>query len=213
MIVLGAGGHAIEILDVLLAKGYGGNIIFFDDTQKGPTNILGKYLVLDSFLSLERQMASDQHFVIGVGDPQLRFTFYNKVRSIGGVHCGLRSDKALVSSNVGNVADADIFPFCFVGPKVNIGTGSLINARASLHHETEVGNFTVISPSATVLGSAIIGDFCFIGAGAVILPKIKVGSHVVVGAGSIVTKNIPDNAIVFGVPGEVKGKVEPIDLM
>jgi UDP-2-acetamido-3-amino-2,3-dideoxy-glucuronate N-acetyltransferase len=39
-----------------------------------------------------------------------------------------------------------------------------------------------------------------IGSNATILPGITIGANAMVGAGSVVTKNVPDNAIVFGNP-------------
>lgn len=52
-----------------------------------------------------------------------------------------------------------------------------------------------------------IGDHCFIGTAAMITKGVTIGNHCLIGAGAVVTKNIPDNSIVFGVPGEVVGKV------
>ncbi|MFX0108100.1 MAG: CatB-related O-acetyltransferase [Candidatus Hodarchaeota archaeon] len=48
-----------------------------------------------------------------------------------------------------------------------------------------------------------IGNDVWIGAGAVILPGIKIGHGAIVGAGAVVTKDIPDYAIVVGVPAKI----------
>jgi acetyltransferase-like isoleucine patch superfamily enzyme len=37
----------------------------------------------------------------------------------------------------------------------------------------------------------------------VVLPGVTIGKHVAVGAGSVVTADIPDNAIVAGVPAKI----------
>lgn len=42
-----------------------------------------------------------------------------------------------------------------------------------------------------------------IGAGAIVLPGITIGNGAVVGAGAVVTKDVPDFAIVVGVPAKV----------
>ena len=39
-----------------------------------------------------------------------------------------------------------------------------------------------------------------IGTSAVLLPGVTVGENAIVGAGAVVTKDVPDNAIVAGVP-------------
>lgn len=45
---------------------------------------------------------------------------------------------------------------------------------------------------------------CSIGANSTILPGVKIGAWAMVGAGSVVTKDIPDHALVVGVPARIK---------
>jgi acetyltransferase-like isoleucine patch superfamily enzyme len=49
----------------------------------------------------------------------------------------------------------------------------------------------------------IIGNDVFIGANVVILDGITIGNGAVIGAGSVVTKNVPDFAVVGGVPAKL----------
>lgn len=43
--------------------------------------------------------------------------------------------------------------------------------------------------------------------GSTILPGVRIGENALVGAGSVVTRDIPDNAIVIGVPAKIVGEV------
>ncbi|WDP90773.1 MAG: acyltransferase [Desulfobacter sp.] len=52
-------------------------------------------------------------------------------------------------------------------------------------------------------GPIIIGDDVWIGLGAIILDGVTIGKGCIVGAGAVVTKNIPDYAIVAGVPAKI----------
>lgn len=45
-----------------------------------------------------------------------------------------------------------------------------------------------------------IGDNCYIGSGVTILGPVTIGNNVTIGAGAVVTKDVPDNAVVAGVP-------------
>jgi maltose O-acetyltransferase len=51
-----------------------------------------------------------------------------------------------------------------------------------------------------------IGDYVFIGPRAIILPGVKIGRGAVIAAGAVVTKDVPDFAIVGGVPAKVIGE-------
>ena len=48
-----------------------------------------------------------------------------------------------------------------------------------------------------------IGDNCLINTGVTIIGPITIGNNVTIGAGSVVTKDIPDNAVVAGVPAKI----------
>lgn len=55
-----------------------------------------------------------------------------------------------------------------------------------------------------------VKDDAWIGAGVIILPGVTIGRAALVGAGAVVTRDVPDYAVVAGVPsriiGDVRGK-------
>ena len=48
-----------------------------------------------------------------------------------------------------------------------------------------------------------IGNDVWIGTNAVIMPGITVGNGVIIGAGAVVTKDVPDYAVVGGIPAKI----------
>lgn len=52
-------------------------------------------------------------------------------------------------------------------------------------------------------GCPTLGDRVYVGPGAVIIGAITVGSDAAVGANAVITKDVPDKAVVAGVPGRV----------
>ena len=52
-------------------------------------------------------------------------------------------------------------------------------------------------------GVPVLGDNVYIGPGAKVVGAVTIGNNVAIGANCVVTTNIPDNAVVVGIPGKV----------
>lgn len=87
-----------------------------------------------------------------------------------------------------------------VAADVVLGAACIVNHKASVDHECQVGDGVHFAPGATLCGLVTVGDAAFIGAGAVVLPCLSIGADAVIGAGAVVTKNVPAGAVVAGNP-------------
>ena len=88
---------------------------------------------------------------------------------------------------IGHFGGIFIYPDCKIGKNCN------------LSQEVTIGNV----PRGQNKGYPTIGDNVYIGPGAKIIGCVKVGNRVAIGANCVVTKDVPDNAVVVGVPGKI----------
>ena len=84
-----------------------------------------------------------------------------------------------------------------------IGKHSIVNTGASIDHECQIVDYVHISPHATLCGNVHVGEGSWIGAGATLIPGVKIGKWCIIGAGASVVRDVPDYAVVVGVPAKV----------
>jgi len=86
-----------------------------------------------------------------------------------------------------------------IGNKVMVGPNVLLRAS---NHKFDSIDIPIWDQGQTG-GNIMIHDDVWIAASAVILPDVTIGSHAIVAAGAVVTKDVPEYAIVGGVPAKV----------
>lgn len=109
-----------------------------------------------------------------------------------------------------------------VGCYCTLNEGVILNARDKII----IGNYVHISPMSILTAGGlniqedyrtrahfareiVVSDGAWIGSHATILPGVKIGRNSIIGAGAVVTKDVPDNAVVAGVPARIIKRLEP----
>lgn len=109
-----------------------------------------------------------------------------------------------------------------VGPEVKIGNNCKIQNNVSVYKGVEIEDdvfcgpsmvFTnVVNPRAFIekkseFRKTLLKKGCSVGANATIVCGVAIGRYALIGAGSVVTKDVPDHALITGVPGKQTGWV------
>lgn len=111
---------------------------------------------------------------------------------------------------------------CVVGPNATVGSGVKVQNNVSIYEGVEIEDdvflgpsmvFTnVINPRAFIVRKeefkkTLLKKGCTVGANATIVCGVTIGRYALIGAGAVVTKDVPDFALMAGVPAKRIGWV------
>jgi sugar O-acyltransferase (sialic acid O-acetyltransferase NeuD family) len=194
VIIVGAGGHAKVLVDVLRLMGKSIFGVVDPEKEKGykwmGVNVLG-----DDNAIFEYKY-KDVDLVNGIGkipSSDLRSILDNKFISKGYSFITVIHPTAIISkdSNIGD--GVQIMAGCIIQPGVTIGDSSIINTGATIDHDCVINTGVHVAPGAILCGNVSVGSQTFIGANSVVIQGIEIGRGCVVGAGSVIHENIHDS--------------------
>lgn len=112
------------------------------------------------------------------------------------------SPRVTLGDRSGIGVHAKLYGTCHIGACVMMGEDVTIIHRNHRHDRTDIPMMDQgFEPERPVT----IGDDVWIGDRVVLLPGVRVGRGAILGAGAVVTRDVPDYAIVAGVPARVIG--------
>lgn len=194
VVIIGAGGHAKVIRDILVSR-HERLLGFIDDHVSGTFQgrpILGNLKVIPQY----SEMAS---FIIGIGDNAVRAKIANSnsINWYTALH-----PNAVISSSVEIGEGSAVMAQAVLNPDAVIGRHCIINTGAVVEHDCVIGDYVHVSPHATLCGTVHIGNNVHIGAGTVVKNNVSICSGCVVGAGAVVIHNILQAGTYVGVPAK-----------
>ena len=102
------------------------------------------------------------------------------------------------STTIGN--GTKIMDLTHITGKCKIGSNVFVGPSVASANDNAIGK---LEYEDSRIKGATIEDGASIGIGVVLLPNTTIGENAVVGAGSVVTKNVPESAVVMGIPAKV----------
>ena len=205
LVIIGAGGHGREILDVVEAI----NSVtptyrllgFLDDREPDPELLNregGGYLgSVDMLASFEAE------YIIGIGSGVSRRAVDDRIRGFGRRAATLVHPLASLGSSVRLQCGVMIAAGARVTTNVVIGEHTHLNCNSTVGHDCRLGDFVTLSPGSHLSGNVYLMDGVTMGVGSVVIEGKTVGYETLVGAGAVVIADIPARVTAVGVPARV----------
>lgn len=198
--VIGSGGHAKVVIDVLLSENYIIEGILDDDKSKIGKKILGIEVISSTKMLNEYQ---NIQAVIAIGDNKIRRMISNKFKFVRWITAKHKS--AYVHPSVyGTIGEGTIIcAGAVVQPDTKLGSHVVINTGALVDHDCIVGSYAHLAPGVSVAGGVKVHEGSFVGIGAKVIPNKRIGEWAVVGAGATVISDVASNTTVVGTPAKL----------
>lgn len=208
VVILGHGGHALVVLDVLRLMGRKVAGILAPDLPIG--TLWQGVPVLGDDDWIARPEAARYAFTLGVGmlphRPQLRQQLFARLRDQHRDMPVLIHPSAIVAQGVVPGAGAQIMAGVVVQPGVVIGENVLLNTRATVDHHCRIDAHVHVASGAILCGEVRLEAGVFVGAGATVIQGVHIGASAQVAAGATVVK--PIAAGIRYIPGHLPIRIE-----
>ena len=154
------------------------------DVKTGRLTLNAKWDKCDPFHSM-LVMADDSHLIV-----EGSFNIYSGAKVYVNKGATLKLGSGYINHNL-NLS-------CF--ESISIGKGVVISENVTFRDSDD---HSIVSSQSPMTQPITVGDHVWIGMNATILKGVRIGNGAIIAAGAVVTKNVPENALVGGVPAKV----------
>ena len=191
IILIGAGGHANSVYDVVMStKKFKIEKILDNKSGIQNKNFYGKKIYqTESFLK-EKIIKKNIHLSFGsIYNLKKRFDLINKLEKKKiYIFPTIISPKSYIARNVTILDGSIIMHNSIINSGSTLLKNVVVNTKAIIEHDVRIGNNSHISTGAIVNGGVQIGNNCFVGSGSIIRENVSIPNNTFIKMGSIIKK-------------------------
>lgn len=204
IVIIGSGGHAKVVADILEKQNQVKIVGFIDDNKPRGTFEYGYEVIGDQSYLVQNLHLFDGG-IVAIGDNWIRSKVVaNVIRHIPDFHfITAVHPSAIIARGVQLGLGTVVMAAAVINSDTVIGNHCIINTSSSVDHDCIFGDFVNLAPGAATGGNVKIGDYTTLSLGANIIHSIQIGEHTVIGAGSNVVTDIGSLQVAYGSPAKV----------
>lgn len=202
LVIVGGGGHAKVVIDLLIKQRQ--PIIGFTDPDQQKKDIFGiPYLGDDNVIATYDP--KDIGLVNGLGTIAInaqRIKLYEQFKALGYCFKEIVHESSIIGRGVVVSKGAQVMAGVVIQSGCRIGPNAIVNTGAAVDHDCVIEAHVHVAPGSVLCGDVIVNKGAHIGAGSCIVQGVEIGEYSIVGAGAVVTRNVESGAVVTGIPAK-----------
>lgn len=192
VVVVGAGGHAHVIVEILQEAGTVDLVGVLDpgavrDVLGVPN--LGGDERLSSLLAEGITGA-----VAAIGDNRARQALFERILAAGLTPVNAIHPSATISRSATLGRGVVVMAHVVLNALCRIGDNAIVNTGATVDHHGSIGAHAHIAPGCHLAGRVTVGDGVFLGTGVMVTPNVSIGAAAFVSAGLTITRDVAAEA-------------------
>ncbi|MEO8692710.1 MAG: NeuD/PglB/VioB family sugar acetyltransferase [Acidimicrobiales bacterium] len=204
LVIIGAGGHGRETLDIVQAINARAATFeflgFVDERTDNESLVAARGSHILGPLASLRDREQQIRYVIGIGVSSHRRQIDRQLTEWGFEAAVLVHPDATLGAFVALGPGVVIAAGARITTNVTLGRHAHVNVNASVSHDCRIADYVTVSPGVTVSGNVSIGEGTLVGAGSTVIQNLSIGAWVTVGAGAVVVTDLPDAVTAVGIP-------------
>ncbi len=199
IVVVGGGGHAKVVMEVLLAAGW--RVAGYTDPS-GAGSSFGSLPWLGDDSALPALAGRFRHAIVALGDNALRGRLAQRVTELGFELGNALHPSAQISPSVTLGRGIAVMANAVVNAATTILDNAIVNTAATVDHDCRIGRAVHVAPGCHLAGYVTVEDEALVGVGSIVGRgrPLRIGAGAVVGSGSVVFRDVPAGTTVAGNP-------------
>jgi UDP-perosamine 4-acetyltransferase len=204
VLVLGAGGHARVLIDVLSQSSSRILGITDPDSKLWGHNLMGVPILGndDKIVDYSPQDVVLVNALGSVSTTKARAKLYDFFKAKGYGFETVIHPKAIIAPHVGLAEGVQVLAGAIINTGVSIGVNTIVNTGAVVEHDCLIGSHVHIATGSRLAGNVNVGNGTHIGIGSTIIQNLTLGENCLIAAGAVVVTSCKAGAVMMGVPAK-----------
>jgi len=199
VLLIGAGGHASVLLDMLIQQRFNilGYVSPLPAANKKLFSDLHWFKNDDDILQFDKLTIKLVNGIGSLPGNTRRADLYRQYKKLGYNFVTLVSTESSVSIYTYLEEGVQVIRGAIIQTGTSVGYNTIVNTGSIIDHDCSIGSNNHIAPGVKISGQVMSKENVHFGTGSSVIQLININENAVVGAGTIITEDVEKNTICY----------------